>query len=144
MFYNEKIFKRFFRFKGKKWYKNILQIPGYFKAINSLVKTGYDEYATWETYHWFITTVSDVLKDYKENKTGYPELVGDEDDPDFAEKNEMFWDEQIDNMVELLTLMDDTNPYYEDMDPETGENMREISKEKFFELFSKYFYYLWD
>jgi hypothetical protein len=138
MFYNEKIFKRCFDWRGRYWYKNIKEIPLYFKLMHHLIKHGYDEYATWETFDWFIDTMKPVLASYSKNHHGYP--------CDFENSGE--WYKITDHMVELLDLMDECNPKYEtkeyanDYDRQRTE--MHAAKDEFFQLFSKYFYNLWD
>lgn len=48
------------------------------------------------------------------------------------DKNERDWNLELDNMIELLSKMNEENP-----------DMNE-AKDKFFEKFAKYFYSLWD
>ena len=139
LFYNEKIFKRCFNYKGKYWYKNIKYIPLYFTLMHQLIKYGYDEYATWETFSWFTDTMRSVLTNYRKNHYGYP-----------AEMSEVEWDKTIDHMIELLDLMDDGNPKYDDTEYDGGSGLQrqyaemEAAKDEFFALFSKYFYNMWD
>ena len=138
MFYNKKIFKRCFNWHGRYWYKNIKEIPLYFKLMHHLVKHGYDEYATWNTFNWFIDTMKPILVAYRQNHCGYP----------WGFENGSEWCKIIDRMVELLDLMDESNPKYE-----TAEYVKDYvrqeaemneAKDEFFQLFSKHFYNLWD
>lgn len=139
LFYNEKIFKRCFNHRGKYWYMNIKYIPLYFKLMHHLIKYGYDEYATWETFSWFTDTMRSVLTNYRKNHYGYP-----------TEMSEAEWDKTIDRMIELLDLMDDGNPKYDDAEYDGGSGLQqqhtemEEAKDEFFALFSKYFYNMWD
>ena len=126
--YNKKIFKRFFHWPMRYWYRNVANIPGYLRAMHYLIKHGYDEYATWETFDWFIDTMKSVLTEFRNTHSGYPvftmESMDDETIDEFAKR----YDAGIDRMIELLGLMDENNG----------------AKEEFFELFSEYFYTLWD
>lgn len=146
MFYNKEIAKRTFSFKGKYWYKNIKNIPLYFKLINHLVTKGYDEYATWETFDWFIHTMKSILTDYKKSHWGYP--ITDFNLSD--EENEKVWENNIDTMLSLLDDMDEENEKYQyegeyDLERDKCNHAaRVLAKNKFFELFSKSFYDLWD
>ena len=79
LFYNEKIFKRCFNWRGKYWYKNIKEIPLYFRLMHHLIKYGYDEYATWETFDWFINIMKDILTYYRKHHHGYPVPSFDDD-----------------------------------------------------------------
>lgn len=144
--YNKKIFKRFFNWPMRYWYKNVVNIPGYFRAMHHLIKYGYDEYATWETFDWFIDTMKSVLTEYRNSHIGYPvftmESIDEETMDEFAKR----YDEGIDHMVELLNLMDENNPKYEEyeFDFKRIEKEKNDAKVDFFELFSEYFYTLWD
>lgn len=59
--YNKTIFKRCFSYKGKYWFYNIKEIPTYIKQMRFLMKHGYDMYACWETFDWFIHTMRKIL-----------------------------------------------------------------------------------
>ncbi len=139
LFYNEKIFKRCFNYRGRYWYMNLKYIPLYFKLMHHLIKYGYDEYATWETFSWFTDTMRSVLTNYRKNHYGYP-----------AEMSEAEWDKIIGRMIEFLDLMDADNPKYDEEEYDGGSGLQrqhtemEAAKDEFFALFSKYFYNMWD
>lgn len=142
MFYNEKIFKRCFDWRGKYWYKNIKEIPLYFKLMHHLIKHGYDEYATWGTFDWFIDTMKEILTTYRKNHQGYPVA------PNF---NDMLQDElnakydgDIDRMISLLDAMDECSEQYENVSHIEQYNAMVKAKDEFFQLFANYFYDLWD
>ena len=107
--------------------------------MHHLIKYGYDEYATWETFSWFTDTMRSVLTNYHKNHCGYP-----------VEMSEAEWDKTIDRMIELLDLMDDGNPKYDEEEYDGGSGLQrqhtemEAAKDEFFALFSKYFYNMWD
>ena len=144
MFYNKNIFKRCFNWRGKYWYKNIKEIPLYFRLMHHLVKYGYDEYATWETFDWFIDTMKSILTVYRNHHYG-TKLI---DDKCTWEENEEKWNGIIDRMIELLDLMDECNPKYDapeyEKDLWKADREMNAAKDEFFQLFAKYFYYLWD
>ncbi len=146
MFYNKTIFKRCFYHPKKYWYKNIKNIPLYFKMIHHLVKHGYDEYATWETFDWFINTMKDILTYYRNHHQGYP--VAYNFNEILQEDLEKEYDADLDKMISLLNDMDENNPKYErkEYQKDWKRHYEEMfaAKDKFFELFSKYFYNLWD
>ena len=150
LFYNEKIFKRCFNYRGKYWYKNIKYIPLYFKLIHHLIKYGYDEYAEWETFNWFIDTMRSILPHYHEHSgvpivvDNYPWSEETEKDKKIIKQNEDRWYSIIDRMLELLDLMDERNPRYDNANYKDEEEAMNKAKDEFFELFSKYFYNLWD
>lgn len=130
---NKKIFKRCFDYRGKYWYMNFKQIPTYFRLMHHLIKYGYDEYATWETFNWFIDTMKPILTSYNKNRWGCPGDMEDEE-----------WDLIINRMIALLDDMYEGNPKYETMEYGKRYDEMDVAKDEFFKLFSKYFYYLWD
>lgn len=155
LFYNKRIFQRCFNYKGKYWYKNIKYIPLYFKLMHHLIKNGYDEYAEWETFNWFIDTMKPILTNYNANREGVPPVIENyfellESDEDVVEINEKAWNDIVNRMIELLDLMDESNPKYYTDDYCGAENWKKkdeemyAAKDEFFELFSKYFYHFWD
>ncbi len=147
--YNKTIFKRCFRYQGKYWYKNITEMPLYFTLIRYLIKNGYDEYAVWETFDWFIHTMKSILTEYKNHHHSVPVLIEDYpyDSKGAKEKRQLsdeMWETTISKMISLLDDMDENNPKYEKMDMIEQNEALEKAKNEFFELFSKYFYCLWD
>lgn len=156
LFYNKKIFKRCFTYRGRWWYRNIGQIPNYFYQLRFLTKHGYDIAAQWDTFSWFISTMREILTYYKEHHCGVPIIVENfpvginlsDEEKKIIDDNAKQWDNIVNQMIELLDLMDECNPIYDQ--PEYQEDIwkadREMNKakEEFFQLFSKYFYYLWD
>lgn len=130
MNYHKTLFKRHFYYNKRYWYKNIKNIPKYFRAIKHLFKYGYDDCAIYETFAWFTITMKSILKRYKKNYISYPVFIVDGKDTS-AEQ----WDCVIDHMVNLLDKMDEDNPNQEEM---------MAAKDEFFELFSEHFYDLWD
>lgn len=154
IFYNKQIFERCFSHRGKYWYRNIKEIPLYFKLMHHLIKYGYDEYAEWETFNWFISSMKTILPHYgNKDHLGVPIITYNPFDPDLnltdeeieelVKKNEEEWYRIIDRMIELLDLMDERNYLNCDSYKEQQESM-DKAKDEFFELFSKYFYNLWD
>ena len=146
LFYNERIFKRCFNWRGKYWYKNIKEIPLYFRLMHHLIKHGYDEYATWETFDWFIDTMKDILTYYRNHHQGYP--VAPNFNDLLQEELDAEYDKDLDKMISLLDDMDENNPKYEaeEYQKDYGKHYEEmnIAKDEFFKLFAKYFYNLWD
>jgi len=210
MFYNKAIWQNCFPFKKKYFWKNFKNIPTYIKRIHHLIKNGYDDYAVWDTYSWFTTTMRDILKRYNENRMGTPIIIDDypfdddssEESDKMRELNNKKWNEIVERMIFLLGEMDEftctrKNPYEDEwwkaemeFDSKYGmfgqglmtdtekemlkdkglytmhtmgelpeyeeiskkhinaendlEQYRSDCKDEFLELFSKYFYCLWD
>ena len=144
MFYNKKIFDRCFNHKRKYWYRNIKEIPLYFRLMRHLTKYGYDEYASWEIFDWFTNTMRSILQEYKKSHVGFPVVIdGCTCDDDFNHAGEV-WESIIDKMISLLDCMDEENPKYKNVSEKEKWDMMEDAKDRFFDLFSKYFYNLWD
>lgn len=152
MLYNELIFKRHFPYRGRYFIKNITGIIPYFKAIHFLIKNGYDEYAVWETDRHFIITTQSILEKYRDTRSGTPILVENyphyepktDDEKRIVNENEELWNSVINRMIELLELMDERNSVYDNMEYTDSFSKMTAAKDEFFELFSKYFYHLWD
>lgn len=138
MLYNRDIFKRCFSYPIRRWYKNVKYIPLYFKLIHYLMKHGYDEYATWETFNWFIYTMKPILQEFRKSHDGYPVVSLEEDEQEASEKA---YDADLDKMILLLDDMDENNPKYKHY---TDYERMYKAKDEFFSLFAKHFYSLWD
>ena len=130
--YNKKIFNRLF--KRTSFIKKIKHIPLYFKQINFLMKHGYDSYALWEYFDWFINIMKEILVEYRDNAEGWPSIVGSYEN----------WKDILNQMLSLLNDMDEHNEKYDDIDLLEKDNLMQEAANKFFELFAKYFYCLWD
>ena len=152
IFYNKQIFERCFPYRKKYFYENIKGIPTYIRAMHFLIKNGYDEYACWETFDWFIKTMRSILQEYKSNHACYPILMEDyptsinktNEEKERIKENKQLWDNIIDKMIKLLDDMDEDNPIYDNMDILKQDKLQHEAKNEFFKLFSKHFYYLWD
>lgn len=138
-------------FHGENIFKKIKNIPSYFSQKRYLHKHGYDIAATWNTDYWFIEIMQDILKEYLKHHVGIKCV--DASLP--KEKWNEEWEKIINRMIELLELMDESNPIYDFdyTDKPSDENVRKMKendekryayKDEFFQLFSKWFYYLWD
>ena len=98
---------------------------------------------------WFMRTTLAMLKEFRENLMGYPWL--EEMEGKTAEECEKIWGDIIDRMIYLLTEMnEDTSSICRYNGESTKKWMDEAfdyyekCKNEFFELFSKYFFCLWD
>ena len=84
-----------------------------------------------------------ILMNYRHKRVGTPVVI-----PDYStensEKNEYVWNNILDRMIEYLSYMDESNSLYDDIDPKIKYEMMDYYKDKFFELYAKYFYDLWD
>jgi hypothetical protein len=114
--------------------------------MHHLIKHGYDEYATWEKFDWFIDTMKEILTAYRKNHIGYPDnniAFMDDDSEEFKAICEKY-DDGIDRMIDLLDAMDENSDRYVDMHFMKKHDAMNAAKDEFFKLFSEYFYNLWD
>lgn len=135
-----------FMFHGKDWYHNLKDIPIFIKRIFFTLKHGYSPVAQWETFGWFIAVMREILINYRDNRTGTPVVIPDyyTDDLISENKNIEIYNNILNEMIELLDKMDECNSTYNGVSLEEMHSAMDSAKNKFFELFSKYFYTLWD
>lgn len=105
---------------------------------------GYDSVDTFETFHKFVERYTKILNEYRKKHCGIPMEF---------ENSEEEWDKVIDEMLYHLHYMDEktvTEELEKDVPDDwtvSSKSVYEIMKkhkDAFFELFSKYFYDLWD
>ena len=135
-----------FMFHGKDWWRNLKDIPIFIKRIFFTLKHGYSPVAQWETFGWFITVMREILVNYRDNRTGTPVVIPDYniDDLISENKNIEIYNNILNEMIELLDKMDECNSTYNGVSLEEMHSAMDSAKNKFFKLFSKYFYTLWD
>ena len=89
-----------------------------------------------------------ILTYYRDHRAGTPFVLEDEsiivNNEEQTARNEAFYDSILNKMLDLLEKMDETNYDYKELDFKEIYEKQEEAKNKFFELFSKYFYALWD
>lgn len=105
---------------------------------------GYDSVDTFETFHKFIERYTKILTEYRKKHCGIPMEF---------ENSEEEWDKVIDEMLYHLHYMDEQT-VTEELEKDAPDDwtvssksvyeVMEKHKDAFFELFSKYFYDLWD
>ena len=135
-----------FMFHGKDWWRNLKDIPIFIKRIFFTLKHGYSPVAQWETFNWFISVMREILVNYRDNRMGTPVVIPDYniDDLISENKNIEIYNNILNEMIELLDKMDECNSTYNGVSLEEMHSAMDTAKNKFFELFSKYFYALWD
>ena len=102
----------------------------------------------WNMDYWFMRTIKPMLLHLHHHHHGVPMEF---------ENTPSKWKEILNEMIHCLDMMDEDNVYaffgfceiedYKRMTKEDYENIfntMEKNKNRFFELFSKYFYDLWD
>ena len=132
-----------FMLRGKNWWRNLKDIPIFIQRIFFTLKHGYSPAAQWETFEWFIAVMREILINYRNNRMGTPIVIPDYniDDLISENKNIEIYNNILNEMIELLDKMDECN--YLTYNNASLEAMN-AAKDRFFELFSKYFYTLWD
>ena len=135
-----------FMFHGKDWWRNLKDIPIFIKRIFFTLKHGYSPVAQWETFGWFITVMREILVNYRDNRMGTPVVIPDYNIDDLINENKNIeiYNNILNEMIELLDKMDECNSTYNGVSLEEMHSAMDSAKNKFFELFSKYFYTLWD
>lgn len=135
-----------FMFHGKNWWRNLKDIPIFIQRIFFALKHGYSPVAQWETFEWFIAVMREILINYRDNRMGTPVVIPDYniDDLISENKNIEIYNNILNEMIELLDKMDECNSTYNGVSLEEMHSAMNTAKDKFFELFSKYFYTLWD
>ena len=135
-----------FDYPKRFWYHNLKDIPIFIKRIFFALKHGYSPVAQWETFEWFIAVMREILIKYRDNRTGTPVVIPDYniDDLISENKNIEIYNNILNEMIELLDKMDECNSTYNGVSLEEMHSAMNAAKDKFFELFSKYFYTLWD
>lgn len=135
-----------FMLRGKNWWRNLKDIPIFIQRIFFTLKHGYSPAAQWETFEWFIAVMREILINYRDNRMGTPVVIPDYniDDLISENKNIEIYNNILNEMIELLDKMDECNSTYNGVSLEEMHSAMNTAKDKFFELFSKYFYTLWD
>lgn len=135
-----------FMLRGKNWWRNLKDIPIFIQRIFFTLKHGYSPAAQWETFEWFIAVMREILINYRDNRMGTPVVIPDYniDDLISENKNIEIYNNILNEIIELLDKMDECNSTYNGVSLEEMHSAMNAAKDKFFELFSKYFYTLWD
>ena len=139
-----------FMLHGTSWWRNLRDIPIFVERIFFVLKHGYSPVAQWDTFEWFIDVMREILTNYRYNRVGTSGVVEYRDDDSWSDENEEAYNKILDEMIELLDKMEER--YYlseniEDLkkiDYTEMYNKQNEAKDRFFELFSKYFYTFWD
>lgn len=107
-----------------------------FKRVKFLLKHGYNEQATFETYLYFIDMFDEILEFYRNERMGTPFLM---DPEDYDEKeNTEHYNKFLDEMRACLPHMRE-----DAITCEEHEKQQEWCN-KFFRMFSENFYSFWD
>lgn len=138
-----------FNCRGIYFWENIRDLRIYFQRIFYVIKHGYFPQANWETYRYFIDSMKKILKEYRYNRHGTGWVLNEKfgktlDSDEQWKRNSEQYNKDLDEMLSLLEEMGRDPKKHEDLDLLDIMKKYDIAKEKFFVLFSKYFYHLWD
>lgn len=115
------------------------------KMKKERAKKGYCRQDVWNIYYWFLDIMPKMLKDFNKSRMGHPIDITDKE-----------WGDIIDRMIFCFTEANDytcsqTNSIDYDKDKDKWRereieivNYRDKMKNEGLELFSKYFWNLWD
>lgn len=129
-----------FMFHGKNWWRNLKDVPIFIERIFFTLKHGYSPVAQWEIPGWFMSVMKELLTNHRNNRYGTPVIIDNGKD----DENTEAYNKILDNMIDLLDKMDESNPIYDNMDWKESDKAIENAKNEFFKLFSEHFYFLWD
>jgi len=128
-------------------YYKIKDIQYNLKRKYQRAKRGYSYGDVWDMDTWFVDTIKPMLIHLRKHGCSYPMEFKDRDE----------WCDVLDEMVCCLEFMNEDNAEcflgfgdpdsYDHMKLEDYKQIRDImmeNKNRFFELFSKYFYDMWD
>lgn len=119
------------------------------KARIQRFKRGYSYGDVWDMDFWFMRTVKPMLIHLRDHGIGIPNDLYVEG----SDNERIYWENTLTEMISCLELMNEDNAQKYlgiDNDDWSVENynktwaLMEENKNRFFELFSKHFYSLWD
>lgn len=119
-----------------------------FRARYQRFKCGWAYGDVWDMDIWFIRVVKPMLAHLRDHGIGIPgEFCIGED------SNRIYWENALTEMISCLELMDESaarehlgisDSDYSFESYKKINDLMEENKDRFFELFSKYFFCLWD
>jgi hypothetical protein len=119
------------------------------KARIQRFKRGYSYGDVWDMDFWFMRTVKPMLIHLRDHGIGIPNELYLQD----ADNERILWENTLTEMISCLELMDEDGAEkhlgIENKDFSVGDYnkkwaLMEENKNRFFELFSKYYFSLWD
>ena len=123
-----------------------------FRARCQRFKRGWSYGDVWNMDYWFIRTIKPMLIHLRDHGIGIPNALYVD-----GENERVKWEEILTEMIECLDMMNEGNvreclgfgdpdsyKYMSREDYMSINNTMDENKNRFFELFSKYFYSLWD
>lgn len=134
-------------FRRLRW--NIKEFWYDFRCRCQRFKRGYSYSDVWDMDHWFKRTAKPMLTHLRDHGIGIPNALYLHD----AENERADWEAILTEMIECLELMDEheaekylgiADDDYSATSYQRVTAFMDEKKNRFFELFSEYFYCLWD
>lgn len=70
MFIDRHLTRQCFPYKGKYWFRNIVEIPHFIKEILFLIRHGYYSDDVWNIDDWFLRNLPSLLEKYEKDRQG--------------------------------------------------------------------------
>lgn len=123
------------------WWRKIIYFPRNFcrfiGELCSFLHNGFPYEAIYDHCWWFLKQTKAQFQRYLKNHLGYPGRDG-------ARTNEE-WENIVKHMIDLLDYIEESEYDYSTPFPsDYTEEMRVKAKDEFFDLYSKWFFDLWD
>ena len=123
------------------WWKKIIKFPCNFcyfiGELCSFIHNGFPYEAVYDHYLWFLKQTKVQFQHYLKNHWSLPGCDG-------ARTNEE-WENIVKHMIDLLDYIEESEYDYSTPFPsDYTEEMRVKAKDEFFDLYSKWFFDLWD
>jgi len=140
----------FYYMTWRNFFRNIKQIPAYFRHRRFLLKHGYPMSASWSVHYWFTSVMPEIIERLRDDGIGYPasldfysygEGLSDKEIQDKAAEK---WNSILTELIDLCRAMDENDKQYEKMNYKEVDEKVEKAKDEFFKLFSEWFFNLWD
>ena len=112
--------------------RNLKDIPILIGRVLFAIRHGYFPQGQWQTDEYLIYMLYDILSFYRSEGSSYPDRLDSVGE----------WYEILDEMLACLTVMKQNEDDCDDWDE--LEDKRIEAKDRFFKLFSEYFFDLWD
>lgn len=130
--------------KGSSLKTYIRDIFLYIGRIFFIIKHGYSPVMNWEFFSWHRAVCEEFFNHNLKERYGSPILSAYGHNVQSITGEHEAWDEVVKEMLNYLSLMDENNEVYNEKSILEADKSLEENKDKFFALFSKYYYDLWD
>jgi hypothetical protein len=129
----------------------IKELPYKLKMAWQRATKGYCDSDSWDIYTWFSTNIVLLLTEMRNNRHGYPYLIKNDKGDMFTDED---WGEVLTEMITCFRMVNDNSIWERKLDNPSDkiilQDLKEDSQikqhylERGMELFTKYFWDLWD